>query len=124
MKLVDWLAERVTDDPRALAWFEETGSDDRIARAFKELLGGYEIDTAKILKTTRLLGADERPGLVEVEEIDFHSLTTSFRSSERWISPMFPGTGFSGSGSFRGSWLPTRDASKSRKTWFAKWRMR
>ena len=64
----------MTDDPRALAWFEEAGSDDRIARAFKELLGGYAIDTAKILKTTRLLAEDERPGLVEVEEIDFHSL--------------------------------------------------
>jgi GTP cyclohydrolase I len=74
MKLVDWLAERVIDDPRALEWFEEAGSDDRIARAFKELLGGYAIDTAKILKPTRLLAADERPGLVEVREIDFHSL--------------------------------------------------
>ena len=41
---------------------------------FKERLGGYGIDTAKILKTTRLLAEDEPPGLVEVEEIDFHSL--------------------------------------------------
>jgi len=74
MNLVDWVARRVIDDPRALAWFEEPGSDDRIVRAFKELLGGYAIDTAKILKTTRMLRRDERPGLVEVQEIDFHSL--------------------------------------------------
>lgn len=74
MKLVDWLAERVIDDPRALAWFNESGSDERIARAFKELLSGYEIDPAKILKTTRMLREDERPGLVEVADIDFHSI--------------------------------------------------
>lgn len=74
MRLADWLAERVTDDPRALEWFEGAESDDRIARAFKELLGGYEIDPTKILKTTRLLGENEKPGLVEVKDIDFHSL--------------------------------------------------
>ena len=74
MKLVDWLAENVTDDPRALRWFNESGSDERISRAFRELLSGYEIDPAKILKTTRMLGQDERPGLVEVNDIDFHSI--------------------------------------------------
>jgi GTP cyclohydrolase I len=74
MKLVDWVAARVIDDPRALAWFEEPGADDRIAGAFRELLGGYAIDTATILKTTRMLGEGERPGLVEVKDIDFHSL--------------------------------------------------
>ena len=26
MKLVDWLEEKVTNDPRALRWFEEKGS--------------------------------------------------------------------------------------------------
>ena len=41
MDLVDWLAEKVTDDPRARSWFDEAGSDDRIARAYKELLAGY-----------------------------------------------------------------------------------
>ncbi len=74
MKLVDWLAEHVTEDPKALAWFDESGSDERIADAFKELLGGYEIDPAKILKTTRMLRQDERPGLVEIVGIDFHSI--------------------------------------------------
>ena len=74
MKLVDWIAGSVTADPRALAWFAEEGADDRIARAFKELLAGYEIDPATVLKTTRPLAAGERPGLVEVKDITFHSL--------------------------------------------------
>jgi GTP cyclohydrolase I len=74
MKLVDWLQARVTEDPRALAWFNEGGSDDRIANAFKELLAGYEIEPESILKTTRMLGPDERPGFVEVNDIVFHSI--------------------------------------------------
>ena len=40
MKLVDWLAEQVIDDPRALKWFDEAGSDQRIARAFQVLRSG------------------------------------------------------------------------------------
>jgi GTP cyclohydrolase I len=74
MKLVDWLEEQVIDDPRALAWFDEEGSDHRIARAFKELLSGYQIDPSTILKTTRPLDSDEQPGLVEVKDIGFHSI--------------------------------------------------
>ena len=62
------------DDHRALAWFEEEGADDRISRAFKELLAGYRLDPSTILKTTRMLEPDERPGLVEVKEIGFHSI--------------------------------------------------
>jgi GTP cyclohydrolase I len=67
VKLVEWLAKAVTDDPRALRWFAEEGSDDRIARAFKELLAGYEVEPSTILKTTRMLEPGERPGLVEVK---------------------------------------------------------
>ncbi len=74
MKLVEWIAKSVTDDPRALRWFAEEGADERIARAFQELLAGYEIEPATILKATRMLEPDERPGLVEVKEIAFHSL--------------------------------------------------
>jgi len=74
MKLVDWLKGQVIDDHRALAWFDEEGSDDRIARAFKELLSGYRTDPAAILKTTRMLDPDEKPGLVEVKEITFYSI--------------------------------------------------
>ncbi len=74
MKLVDWLEEKVTHDPRSLRWFEEKGSDERIAQAFKELLVGYRIDPSTILKTTRMLRPDERPGIVEANEIAFHSI--------------------------------------------------
>ena len=74
MKLVDWLKQNVTDDARALAWFEEDGADQRIARAFKGLLAGYELEPSKILKTTRMLKQGEKPGLVEVRDIDYHSI--------------------------------------------------
>ena len=74
MKLVEWLAKHVTDDPRALRWFGEAEADDRIARAFQELLAGYEVEPATILKTTRRLEPGERPGVVEVKEIAFYSL--------------------------------------------------
>jgi GTP cyclohydrolase I len=74
MELVEWLSKQVTDDPRALRWFSEPGSDARIARAFKELLAGYEIEPSGILKTTRMLEPDEEPGRVEVKDIRFHSI--------------------------------------------------
>lgn len=74
MKLMEWIAKEVTDDPRALRWFAEEGGDERIARAFRELLAGYAIDPSSILKTTRLLAPDEKPGLVEVKEIAFYSI--------------------------------------------------
>lgn len=74
MKLVDWIAEEVTDDPRALRWFAEEGSEARVSRAFQELLAGYRIDPSTILKTTRTLEPDERPGQVEVVDITFHSM--------------------------------------------------
>lgn len=74
MKLVDWLEQRVTRDPRALRWFDAPETDDRIARAFQELLSGYDVKVSEILKTTRMLEPDERPGLVEVNEIGFHSI--------------------------------------------------
>ena len=74
MKLVDWLKAQVIDDHRALAWFEEEGADDRISRAFKELLAGYRLDPSTILNTTRMLEPGEKPGLVEVRDIGFHSI--------------------------------------------------
>ena len=74
MKLVEWLAKEVTDDPRALSWFADPGSDERIARAYRELLAGYQIDPGTILKTTRVLEPHERPGSVEVNEIAFYSI--------------------------------------------------
>lgn len=74
MKLTDWLIEHVTDDPRALRWFDTAEAEDRIARCYKELLSGYEIDPSTLLKTTRMLGADESPGKVEVRDIAFYSI--------------------------------------------------
>jgi GTP cyclohydrolase I len=74
MELVEWLAKQVTDDPRALRWFAEPGCDARIAKAYQELLAGYEVETSTLLKTTRMLEPGERPGLVEVKDIVFHSL--------------------------------------------------
>jgi GTP cyclohydrolase I len=74
VKLVDWLAANVTDDPRAIAAFDAPEAERRISRAYKELLAGYTIDPSKILKTTRTLAADEAPGLVTVHDISFYSL--------------------------------------------------
>lgn len=74
MKLSDWLAEHVTDDPRALRWFDAAEAEGRIARCYEELLSGYEIDPSTILKTTRMLDANESPGRVEVKDIAFYSL--------------------------------------------------
>jgi len=74
VKLTDWLTKHITDDPRALRWFDAPEAEERIARCYKELLSGYEIDPSAILKTTRMLGADETPGTVEVKDIAFYSL--------------------------------------------------
>jgi GTP cyclohydrolase I len=74
MKLVEWLAKEVTDDPRALRWFAEPGTDERIAAAFKELLAGYQLDPTTLLKTTRMLEQGEAPGSVEVNDISFYSI--------------------------------------------------
>ena len=74
MMLRDWLAKQVTDDPRALRWLDEPGCEDRIARAYQELLAGYQIEPGTLLKTTRMLEPGEAPGRVEVREIAFYSL--------------------------------------------------
>ncbi|MCA9581792.1 MAG: GTP cyclohydrolase I [Myxococcales bacterium] len=72
--LVAWLAEHVTSDPRALAWFDEPGCEDRIIRGYRELLAGYEIDPKTLLKTTRVLDPGEVAGIVEVKDITFFSI--------------------------------------------------
>jgi GTP cyclohydrolase I len=74
VKLVDWLAKNVTDDPRALAALASAESEQRIARAYKELLAGYAIDPSTLLKTTRVLAPDEAPGQVTIGAISFYSL--------------------------------------------------
>jgi GTP cyclohydrolase I len=74
MKLVDWLSKSVISDPRALAALAAPESEQRIARAYKELLAGYAIDPSTILKTTRMLVPDEAPGQVWIGSISFYSL--------------------------------------------------
>lgn len=73
-KLSDWLTRAVTDDPRALAWLNEPGAEERIARGYKELLGGYAVDPSGILTPVRMLADTERPGPVTVQGITFYSL--------------------------------------------------
>ncbi len=72
--IAQWLAANVTDDPRALAWFDSAECEPRIRRAYKELLAGYASDPASVLKTTRTLSEDEPRGWVEVSDITFFSI--------------------------------------------------
>ena len=74
VKLSDWLTRAVTDDPRALAWLKEPGAEERIARGYKELLGGYAVEPGAILTPVRMLEDGEQPGPVTVEGITFYSL--------------------------------------------------
>jgi GTP cyclohydrolase I len=74
VKLVEWLAANVTEDPRALAWFDSADAEPRVVKAYKELLAGYAIDPKTVLKTTRMLAADEAPGQVTISDISFYSL--------------------------------------------------
>lgn len=73
MKVVDWLSEKVTQDPRALKWFEEAKCEDRIVRAYRQLLDGYNQDTSKILNETRPVKGDH-PGTVTVRDINYYSI--------------------------------------------------
>ncbi|MBK7978085.1 MAG: GTP cyclohydrolase I [Deltaproteobacteria bacterium] len=83
MTLTDWLEKNVTQDPRALEWFGRGAQRDdaraehceaRIVRAYRELLSGYSIDPATILKTTRRVAPEETPGVVTVVGISFTSI--------------------------------------------------
>lgn len=67
-----WLHAHVTHDPRALAWFEHAGAEERIARAYKQLLAGYAEEPAKILKTTRKVDG-VHSGHVTVRDINYYS---------------------------------------------------
>ena len=72
--LIDWLSKNVTQDPRALGWFDSAECEDRIRRAYRELLSGYEVEPGALLKTTRTVGSNERVSLVEVKGIHFYSI--------------------------------------------------
>lgn len=68
-----WLQQHVTTDPRALQWFAHAGAEERIARAYKQLLDGYKIDPATVLKTTRTVSGLHY-GHVTVRDINYYSL--------------------------------------------------
>jgi GTP cyclohydrolase I len=74
MKIADWVAESVTNDPRALQWFKEPECEERIRKAYRQLLAGYQIEPGQLLKTTRPVGPHERVSLVEVKGIHFYSI--------------------------------------------------
>jgi GTP cyclohydrolase I len=73
MRLVDWLQSKVTQDSRALGWFDHAECEDRIVRAYQELLEGYQQDPSKILKETRPIKG-EHHGTVTVRDINYHSM--------------------------------------------------
>lgn len=73
MKIVDWLKANVTEDPRALEWFDSAECEPRIVKAYKQLLDGYNQDPSKILKTTRPVQGDHE-GVVTVRDINYFSI--------------------------------------------------
>lgn len=74
LTIAHWLRRHVTDDPRAMAWFDSEEAEPRIRRAYRDLLSGYQTDPKTILKTTRELDPDEVRGVVEVTDITFFSI--------------------------------------------------
>lgn len=73
MKLVEWLKEKVTRDPRALRWLDSDKCEDRIVRAYRELLSGYDTDPSTILNETRPV-TGHHSGSVTVRDINYFSL--------------------------------------------------
>jgi GTP cyclohydrolase I len=73
MKIVDWLREKVTQDPRAMQWFEGKECEERIVRAYGQLLEGYRLNPATILKETRPVEG-VYSGAVTVRDINYYSI--------------------------------------------------
>ncbi|MFC4033482.1 GTP cyclohydrolase I [Streptomyces polygonati] len=71
--MAEWLKQNVTTDERALDWYSGPECEDRIIRAYRELLSGYEIDPSKILKTTCLVEGGHH-GVVRVHDANFFSI--------------------------------------------------
>jgi GTP cyclohydrolase I len=69
----DWLSTIGVSDARALAWFNSPESEERIAKAYRELLSGYSIDPSRILNTTHVLEEAYR-GYVAIDTISFYSI--------------------------------------------------
>ncbi len=68
-----WLQANVTENPHALGWFDHAGAEDRIARAYRQLLAGYDLDPAAVLKTTRPVTGTHH-GHVTVRDINYYSI--------------------------------------------------
>ena len=69
IKLSEWL-KKVTADDGAISFVEE--SEDRIVKAYKELLSGYGQDSSQILNETARV--EEYEGLVIETNINFTSI--------------------------------------------------
>jgi GTP cyclohydrolase I len=72
-QLVDWLQKNVTQDSRALGWFDDPEAEDRIRRAYQQLLSGYETDPSTLLKTTRSEKGTHH-GSVTIRDINYFSI--------------------------------------------------
>lgn len=73
MTIAEWLKQNVTTDERALAWYNSAECEDRIVRAYRELLSGYDTDTSKILKTTCHVNG-MHSGVVRVRDNNYFSI--------------------------------------------------
>jgi len=75
MTIKDWVAANITQDKRALEWFDEPEAEERIRRAYQELLSGYTVDPATILKVTRPIRKGEvYTGTVTIRDINYFSI--------------------------------------------------
>jgi GTP cyclohydrolase IA len=73
MKIRDWLHKNITNNPAALGWFDAKECEQRIVKAYRELLSGYDTDPSTILNVTRSVEGPHQ-GVVLVRDINFYSL--------------------------------------------------
>lgn len=71
--IAEWLEQNVTADKRALEWLDGPECEDRIRRGFRELLSGYDVDPAKVLKATCFVQG-HHSGLVQIRSLHFYSI--------------------------------------------------
>jgi|TARA_Y100000310_G_C20632248_1_gene789256 GTP cyclohydrolase I len=69
VKLVNWI-NKIIDDKEGLESIEE--SEERIIKAYKELLSGYNVDPSKILSITKKVKNHE--GVIAQTDINFYSI--------------------------------------------------
>ena len=67
--LSHWL-KKIIDDPEAVEMVEN--SEERIVRAYKEMLSGYDVDPSKILSITKRI--KDYDGLVVQRDINYYSI--------------------------------------------------